>query len=66
MGPYLNIDAKVNICLFQDISYTIGGPYTKEMNCSNCNHMILEHHIVYGNDNEPSWKGEYCESNKNH
>ena len=26
--------------------------------------MILEHHIVYGNDNEPSWKCEYCKSNK--
>ena len=25
-----------------------------------CNYMILEHHMVYGKDNEPSWKYEYC------
>ena len=29
-----------------------------------CNYMILEHHVVYGNDNEPSGKCEYCKSNK--
>ena len=40
------------------------GPYKKEMNCLNCNYMILEHHIVYGNDNESCWKCEYCKSNK--
>jgi hypothetical protein len=33
-------------------------------NYLNCNHMILGHHIVYGHDNEPSWKCEYCKSNK--